>query len=465
MQDLIQQIGMPVFVQIVIECWNSVFLLIMIFSVVLGRHSEISSGAKTEIPMMNEILVFYIALFLYNMFDIFCCGTDGDPGEVSRMLKIVSEIGYFAMGAVQTLIFLQIIKKQIAEKNGMKKLKTAAAAVQLMQLPGLVLLAATPFTNVLYWFDERNCYHRGELYGVWYYTTILTFAFIIGVLIRCRKTTDPFVKKVLLIAALMPFAAFIFNFVYTGISYNNIFVSLAALIIFVLLEKEYAEVTARKARETEKIKTQLAESRNKVLLAQIQPHFIYNSLTVISSYLDEPDKAEAAIEHFSDFLRGSIDVLEETGCIRAERELKTVRDYLYMEKERFGDMLTVVYDLQSEDFFIPAFSVQTLAENAVTHGVRENGNGRGTVMVRSYDSEIGHIIEVEDDGAGFDTGVQKNDGRSHIGLSNLRSRLEMMCEGTLEVRSEPGMGTLARITIPYNAKIYRSEDGNEHTDS
>ena len=116
MQDLIQQIGMPVFVQIVIECWNSVFLLIMIFSVVLGRHSEISSGAKTEIPMMNEILVFYIALFLYNMFDIFCCGTNGDPGEVSRMLKIVSEIGYFAMGAVQTLIFLQIIKKQIAEK-------------------------------------------------------------------------------------------------------------------------------------------------------------------------------------------------------------------------------------------------------------------------------------------------------------------------------------------------------------
>ncbi len=77
-------------------------------------------------------------------------------------------------------------------------------------------------------------------------------------------------------------------------------------------------------------------------MAQIKPHFIYNSLTAIRSYLDEPEKAEEVLDHFAGFLRGSIDMLEETGCIRAAREFETV-------------------------------------ENAVRHGIRESGTGKGTV--------------------------------------------------------------------------------------
>ena len=193
---------------------------------------------------------------------------------------------------------------------------------------------------------------------------------------------------------------------------------------------------------------ELEQDRTKLLMAQIQPHFIYNSLTAIRAYLDEPDRAEAAINHFSGFLRGSIDLLNEENCITAGRELKTVRDYLYMEKERFGKSLDVVYDLRDEDFFIPAFSVQVLAENAVNHGIRESKTGKGSVTVRSFATDTEHIIEVEDDGKGFTFEEPKDDDRSHIGLSNLRKRLEMMCGGKLEIISEPDKGTLARIKIP-----------------
>lgn len=93
-----------------------------------------------------------------------------------------------------------------------------------------------------------------------------------------------------------------------------------------------------------------------------QPHFLYNSLTSIRACLDEPDKARELINHFSCFLRGSIDVLEETDCIRTMRELETVDHYLFTEKERFDYDLTVVKDIRDDGFTIPAFAIQTLVE-------------------------------------------------------------------------------------------------------
>ena len=88
-------------------------------------------------------------------------------------------------------------------------------------------------------------------------------------------------------------------------------------------------------------------------------------------------------------------------------------------------------------------------ENAVQHGIRENKGGRGTLRIRSFRKDREYVIEVEDDGTGFrgvTTGME--DETSHVGLSNLRERLELMCKGVLEIESEPGKGTLARIRIP-----------------
>lgn len=302
--------------------------------------------------------------------------------------------------------------------------------------------------------------------------TIFSFAYVITLIILFRKKVEPFFLKIAGVSAVVPMIAFLCNFAYIGISFNTISVSMTALILFVIYENLRSDMLIESIRETETFRRELAEqkveleqSRNKVLLAQIQPHFIYNSLTAIRSCLDEPKKARELINHFSRFLRGSIDVLEETECIRAEKELETVEHYLFMEKTRFGDDLTVVKDIQDDGFLIPAFAVQTLTENAVNHGIRANKDGVGMVTIRTYLTDTEHIIEVIDDGVGFseDTDCEKKDGRKHIGLSNLRKRLELMCGGTLETESEPDKGTLARIRIP----IYTGKDGESHesTDS
>ena len=191
--------------------------------------------------------------------------------------------------------------------------------------------------------------------------------------------------------------------------------------------------------------------KSKILLAQIKPHFIYNCLTLIRSLLDEPEKAEEALNHFAGFLRGSVDMLEETVCISASREIQTVDDYLYLQKQRFGDSLRVVTDYRDTGFFLPPFTLQVLVENAVIHGIRNTAGGSGTVVIRSYEADGFHVIEVEDDGNGLppeNRQEREQKEQTHVGLKNIERRLDLMCHGTLTIQNKTGQGTIATIRIP-----------------
>ena len=191
--------------------------------------------------------------------------------------------------------------------------------------------------------------------------------------------------------------------------------------------------------------------KSKILLAQIKPHFIYNCLTLIRSLLDEPEKAEEALNHFAGFLRGSVDMLEETVCISANREIQTVDDYLYLQKQRFGDSLRVVTDYRDTGFFLPPFTLQVLVENAVIHGIRNTAGGSGTVVIRSYEADGFHVIEVEDDGNGLPPEIRQEreqEEQTHVGLKNIERRLDLMCHGTLTIQNKAGQGTIATIRIP-----------------
>ena len=144
------------------------------------------------------------------------------------------------------------------------------------------------------------------------------------------------------------------------------------------------------------------------------------------------------------------DSLSITHTIPFAQELTHVETYLALEKKRFGYKLNITYDIATSSFSLPALTLQTVVENAVRHGVTKRSKG-GTVSIGTKETENGYVITVTDDGVGFDTGGKKQDGRSHVGIENTASRLASMCGGTLDVRSEPGVGTTAVITIPKRA--------------
>ena len=96
---------------------------------------------------------------------------------------------------------------------------------------------------------------------------------------------------------------------------------------------------------------------------------------------------------------------------------------------------------------LPALSLQPVVENAVKHGVTKKPEG-GTITLRTREYDDHFEVTVEDDGVGFDTSAPEDTSRPHVGMQNVRERLKNMCGGTLEVTSEPGVGTVVTIKVP-----------------
>lgn len=206
-------------------------------------------------------------------------------------------------------------------------------------------------------------------------------------------------------------------------------------------------------KENQKLSKMLQESKTDLMISQIQPHFIYNALNSIRTLIRlDPDQAYDMVYDFSKYLRAHIDSLSNEREIIFFRELEHIESYINIEKVRFGERLNVVYDIQTTSFYLPALSVQPLVENAIKHGICKKPEG-GTVWIRSYEDEEnegGYVVEVEDDGVGFD--VKKweasGDKKKSAGIRNITFRVQSISKAHLTIESEINKGTKATIKFP-----------------
>lgn len=197
------------------------------------------------------------------------------------------------------------------------------------------------------------------------------------------------------------------------------------------------------------VREQQERQRMRLMLSQIKPHFLYNSMTVIRDLIHtDPQAAEGAVDAFSDFLRHNMASIDSDQPIPFRKELEHVKSYLALQKLRFGEELKVCFDIACEDMLLPALTVEPLVENAVTHGIRESESGVGRVSIGTREMEDYYEICISDDGCGFDTSVLKETDSSHVGIRNVKERLKRLCGGKLEIRSTPGSGTKATIILP-----------------
>ncbi len=233
----------------------------------------------------------------------------------------------------------------------------------------------------------------------------------------------------------------------TPVGIGVLLLLLALALLGVVFYREY------RLKEQDRV---LAEKKIALLLSQIQPHFLYNILGSIEWLCEtDPKKAQEATEQLSRFLRGNMDSLQSVTTIPAARELEHIRCYLSLEAIRFGEKLHTVYDIETEDFFVPALGLQPLVENAVRHGVTKREEG-GTVSIRTCQTQWAYLVFIEDDGVGFDPAAPQEG--SHLGIENVRSRLEAQCGGSLTVHSQPGVGTRVEVCIPKEWKRGRRND-------
>ena len=237
-----------------------------------------------------------------------------------------------------------------------------------------------------------------------------------------------------------------YNMYYSGICFKVVY--LIMLIVFLLRGAKQVVLDHQASIKNEKLKKELEQSRISVMLSQIQPHFLYNSLTSVMDLCDrDPKQAKAAIADFADYLRGNLSSLMTENMIPFRTELEHVEKYLRLEKLRFQDELEIVYDIQTQDFMLPSLSVQPLIENAVKHGVSQKVGG-GTVSVHTFETEEEYVIRITDDGVGFAEGESVAEGGIHVGIENTKKRLDMMLNAQLVIESKVGEGTTASVRIP-----------------
>ena len=190
----------------------------------------------------------------------------------------------------------------------------------------------------------------------------------------------------------------------------------------------------------------VAEQRIQIMMSQIQPHFLYNTLTTIQALcLENPRKAASITERFAAYLRQNIDSLNEANLIPFRKELDHTLVYAQIEMERFRN-IHLDYEIEDEDFLLPALTVQPLVENAIRHGVR--GIPRGQIEIITNLLPDCHEIIIRDNGKGFRPEDLPGTDRSHIGIQNVRERLQKLCGGTMTIDSEAGRGTCVTIHIP-----------------
>lgn len=241
----------------------------------------------------------------------------------------------------------------------------------------------------------------------------------------------------------------------SGLVSSFVFILLFAVAIIVMLKVIPNSINAlakSKELENEKLvlKTQLTESRVSTMMSQIRPHFIYNTLGSIEQLCElDPPKAGELVHDFAKYLRGNFGELDNPKPILMSQEMEHVHHYISIENVRFPDM-TFNFEMKSNDFRIPALTIQPIVENAIKHGLMKLSKG-GTIKVVCYETADNYCVSVEDDGAGFDTSVLV-DERKHVGIRNIRGRLQAMVNGTLEIESEIGKGTKVLITIPKGDK-------------
>lgn len=323
-----------------------------------------------------------------------------------------------------------------------------AKLLSVIDLTGLAVFVALDVLNIftgMFFTASGGVYHRSRM-------MILSqgYQFVMLVTVFLVAVSDPKLtrreKAAFGIYCFLPLVAILFQNLYRGyaIAYASIIIAIEILFLFLNVQKNIAL-----AKEEEENK----EAQIRIMLSQIQPHFVYNALSSISTLISiDAEKAQAALDNFTEYLRHNFSALTNAKLIPFADELKHIKTYVALGKMRFGDRLDVTYDIQTTDFCVPPLSVQPLVENAIKHGIMKKLEG-GHITVKAYKNGDVYAVQVVDDGVGFSMEDVDFAANGHFGIKNIRYRVEKTCGGEVNIKSEKDKGTCVTVLFPQGGRV------------
>ena len=420
-----------------LEFFAAVVTLVMLVGCLLERKKS----AKTS-RLFAWCLVCHAAMLLVDA-PIWLFLINPSPEKVIpiKILSFFSDMFFCAIISLYAYCLTEYVSETKKVSYRYANVLTALCGVATL------LYFVNIFNGMYIYYDETGLDKTGSIYllsqiiNIALPASTMIFAFWHHDILGWRKTW------VMVLYGLIPVISIPLQ-IFWAVTPVYLATTVSLILVYTLIHVELAERSANIEKELARKELALSESNNSLVLSQIQPHFLYNALTSIYRLCDvKPEAAKEAVSNFSKYLRGNLDSIKQTEMISFAEELKHLQAYLALEKIRYGDYLKVEYNIEVAGFFIPPLTVQPLAENAVNHGVSELPDG-GVVTICTAETPDCYEIRVCDNGVGFNPDSVQSDGRTHVGISNVRSRLEIMCGGTLDITSDIGKGTTAIIKIP-----------------
>ena len=380
---------------------------------------------KKHRRIMLLIIVVVFSLLVQNELDHLL---DLD-GTMPFARTLVSIYGYCVRPLILALFLLLFGKRRLDP-----------AVWILIGLNTVIHLTAL-FSDICFSIGSNNVFYRGPLgYSCHIVSGILLLS-LLWVTLRADATA----RKRELVIPTCNALAIVLSVVLDSLLFDRLFpVDFLTITVVSCSVFYYIWLHLQFVREHEK--ALMAEQRIQIMMSQIQPHFLYNTLSTIQALCKtDPDKAFDTTEKFGAYLRQNIDSLSQPNRIPVQKELEHVQIYAEIEKIRFPSIF-MEYDTPDLDFQIPALTIQPLVENAIRHGVRIRE--KGIISVQTRRLADCHEITVRDNGKGFLAAEAEALDQTHIGIRNVRARVEQMCGGSLEVESVPDVGTTVTIRIP-----------------
>ena len=438
-----------------VELTNLAILSAGLMLAFLGLMLTISTGMMELKSRRFFILLFstnflYIACSLISEVSIDFCG----PGFA--VLSRVSMFLYSLLAIMQLPMFIGYLLHccgDVYQKSSLWRFNCFICLIYA------AMLIYTQFSDTIYYISDNNEYHRGPYYQILLLPSAVLMIIDLFALYRRRTCLTRRQSRGFWACLLTPLVLMLVQMTTYGLMLVNFGTAVSALILLKYIVEEQRDKSMRLMQEYTKQELE-------ILLLQMRPHFIYNTMTSIY-YLCEmdPGKAQKVIGDFTTYLRKNFSAVAKEGLIPFEEELEHTRAYLAVEKVRYEKLLFVEYDIRYTEFELPPLTLQPIVENAVKHGIDpERPSLHLRVAVQKTDREI--EIIVEDDGPGFDlsavvsggdlqfpAGAGANASRgglqsTHIGIRNVQKRLEVMCRASMETIPRLGGGTIVRIRIP-----------------
>ena len=429
------------YINITINIIGVIICIFILFFLTASEHRKLRRS-RIFIRIIVFQIVGILVIIVENIFNIY---NITEYIFLKKALVMYTPLG----GPIILMFYTDLILTILKEKTSISKAAGRAGAIakifciiNIISTIILMFIIMYPMTNPSFELVYNEFYNWFQFS---YILSLGCMAIGTSLLIVYKKYLSKREFLTLLSYSVFPTTAVLLELYLSRLALINFSITLAIFIYYASIQSELSQQIKQKELE-------LTRSKIAIMFSQIQPHFLYNALSAIAQLCDEDSvKAKKAIIDFSVYLRSNMESLNDKELVSVEKELSHVKGYLDLEKEIYKDALNIIYHIEAGGFMLPPLSIQPIVENAIKHGIGKKEGG-GTVMLSVRETDKEFLVIVSDDGAGYDKANLSFDKQKHIGIENVKRRIEEQCGGTLEISGEPGAGTTVVIKIP-NLKL------------